>query len=365
MKGFNVLALDKNYQIISLIRHTNLQWNRKYHEAGTFSIQIPYEQYHRDMKYIYTKDRPELGKITQINYQAKNHYANVQLSGYFLEKELDRHVVFPNGSSNIENAPEWACQSGAAEDVAYAYFNGFCKINIGSEVSDLGIRAANSKGKGKQSIHYRNGEYLGWKIYDILKPSGMSYRVNYDFVENQKYFEVWTGCDRTSENTDGNNPIVFATKYGNLKNPNVLISKTDYKNACIVINEQTDENIKSYISRAVLNKTAEDEKYCFLKQQSSLNRKDYSADDLSAAMSNEGINALTDYQVTQNIDFDAIEGSYVYRKDFDLGDMCTVVINELNMVMDARLIGCYEVIKSGKWTMSMEFGTPIMKIGGM
>lgn len=361
MRGFNVLVLDKNYQIVSLICHTNLQWNRKYHESGTFSIQIPYEQYRQDMRYVYTKDRPELGKITQVNYRVQNNYSNVQLSGYFLEKEPDRHVVFPNGTSNINNAPEWSYQDGTAEDVAYAYFNGFSKVMVGNEISDLEISVGKSKSRGKRSVHYRNGEYLGWKIYDILKPSGMSYRVNYDFVENRKFFEVWEGYDRTSENTDGNNPIVFSTRYGNIKNPNILISDTEYKNACIVINEQTDEDITSYITRAVLNKASGDEEYHFLKQQSLLNRKDYSAGDLDTAMSNEGLNALADYPVTLNVDFDAVEGSYVYRKDFDLGDKCTIVINELNMTMDARLIGCYEVIKSGKWTMTMEFGTPIIK----
>ena len=36
--GFNVIALDEKYQIVSLLRYTNLQWNRKYFEPGTFSL---------------------------------------------------------------------------------------------------------------------------------------------------------------------------------------------------------------------------------------------------------------------------------------------------------------------------------------
>lgn len=361
MTGFNVICLDKNYQIVSLLRHTNLQWSRKYHESGTFSIQIPYTQYDPTMRYVYTKDRPELGKITQVNYRVQNNYANVQLSGYFLEKEPDRHIVFPSGASNVDNQPDWDFQSGTAEDVAYAYFDGFHRMVIGDKTSDLGIRASESKSRGKQSVHYRNGEYLGWKLFDILKPSGMSYRINYDFVKNEKIFEIWSGYDRTSENKDGNNQVVFSTKYGNVKNPNILIDDTEYKNACVVINEQTSETAKSYVSRAVLNRAADDEGYFFLKQQSSLNRSDYSGAALESAMDDEGMNALVDYPAIVNVDFDAIDGSYEYRKDFDIGDMCTIVINELNMTMDARLIGCYEVIKSGEWTMTMEFGTPIIK----
>ena len=48
-------------------------------------------------------------------------------------------------------------------------------------------------------------------------------------------------------------------------------------------------------------------------------------------------------------------------KDFDIGDECTLEIPEMSLSADARLIGCYEVMKSGQWSMSMEFGTPIIR----
>ena len=63
IKAINVLALDKDFQIVSMLAYTNLQWTRKYYESGTFSIEIPVNQYRDDMKYIYTKDRREMGLI--------------------------------------------------------------------------------------------------------------------------------------------------------------------------------------------------------------------------------------------------------------------------------------------------------------
>ena len=360
MKSFNVIALNKNYEIVSLLRFTNLQWNRKYHESGNFSIQIPLKQYSSDIRYIYTKDRPEMGKVTQRNFVNQNGYSYMQLSGYFLEKELDRHVVFPYGTSNITNAPSWVCQSGKAEAVAYAYFNGFKAMTTESVSSDLGIEAGTSQGRGKDSVHYRNGEYLGYKIYDILKPSGMSYRVLYDFVNSAKKFDVWTGIDRTEENSDGNNPVVFSTKYGNIKNPNVLIDETEYKNACIVMNEQSVNNVSSYISRAVFLMEECEDSCQFLSEQSSLNRGDYTESDFKTALDNEGINALGNAVKIINVEFDAMEGSYEYMEDFDIGDLCNIEIPEIDLSAQARLIGCYEVMKSGQWNMTMEFGTPII-----
>ena len=344
MKGFNTIALDKNYQIVSLIRSTNLQWSRKFHEAGTFSIQIPIEQYNSSIKYIYTKDRPELGKITQINYVRQQQYKYIQLSGYFMEKTLDRHVVFQNGASNVTNAPSWSFQSGKAENVAYAFFNAFKTLTTASGSSDLNIISGISLGRGKDSVHYRNGELLGWKIYDILKPSGMSYRVLYDFVESNKKFEVWSGSDRTENNADGNNPIIFSTKYGNIKNPNILIDDTEYKNACLNTNEQTDNDVTTYVSRATFNAASGDDEYWFLSNSSTLNRNEYTSSDLAVAMDNEALNALTGYPKIINVEFDAMESSYEYGTDFDLGDLCSIEIPEMDLSAQARLIGCYEVI---------------------
>lgn len=359
-KAFNVIALDKNFQIVSLLRFTNLQWNRKYYEAGNFSIRIPIEQYSSDIMYIYTKDRPELGKVTQLNYVEQDRYKYMQLSGYFLEKTLDRHVCYPQGTSNITNSPSWVFSSGFAEDVAFAYFNGFKTIAATTGSSVLDIQAGISQRRGKQSIHYRNGENLGYKIYDILKPSEMSCRVLYDFVDSIKKFECWSGLDRTEGNADGNNPVIFSTKYGNIKNPNILIEENSYKNACIMTNEQLVNDVSTFTSQAVFNVAIDDSEVNFLYQKSALNAGDYTASELQVALQNEGMNAVQKFPKTFNVEFDAMAGSYEYGTDFDLGDKVSIEVPEINFSVQARLIGCYEVMKSGQWIMTMEFGTPII-----
>lgn len=82
--------------------------------------------------------------------------------------------------------------------------------------------------------------------------------------------------------------------------------------------------------------------------------------DLAVAMDNEALNALTGYPKIINVEFDAMESSYEYGTDFDLGDLCSIEIPEMDLSAQARLIGCYEVMKSGQWSMTMEFGTPII-----
>lgn len=362
--AFNTIALDENYNIVSLLRFTNLQWNRKYHQPGTFSMQLPLGQYSNDIKYIYTKDRPEMGKVSQRNYLEQNGYEYIQLSGYFLEREPNRHVVYKNGTTNITNSPAWIEQNGAAEDVAYAFFDGFKEISTDAYTSNLDIQRKESFGRGNAAVHARGGEYLGDKLYDILKPSGMSYRVLYDFVNSVKTFEVWKGINRTQDNPENNNPIIFSTKYGNVKNPNILISDADYKNACINTNEKFVGEDSVFTTRATFNPAVDDNEFSILSLRSGINKNDYTEADFQLAMDNEALNNMANTAKIVNMEFDASTGSYEYMKDFDIGDECTIEIGKMHLSADARLIGCYEVMKSGQWSMTMEFGTPIIK-GGM
>ena len=250
-----------------------------------------------------------MGEITQINFINQRGYKAINISGFFLENWLNKRVVYRKGTSNIVGGPEWMNQEGNAEDVAYAYFNAFKDVSI-SQSGDtvdciLGIESGQSLSRGKISNHERCGEKLGSKIYSILKPSEMSYRILYDFEENKKVFSVWSGYDRTQDQSE-NNPVTFSTRYGNIKNPNILIETTNYCNSCIIDNE----NNGAVYERALLNKAAEDDEYIFSYVKSSVNKNDYDSDtDFYSALEAEGKTGLNERVKLINVEFDAREGS--------------------------------------------------------
>lgn len=360
---FEVWGLDKDFNIIQILRYSNLQWRRRYYEAGTFSIQIPVEQYDASIKYIYSKDRPEVGEISQINYMESKGTKTFALSGYFLEEELNRRICYPKTSNtNITNEPSWVNQSDSAENVATAFFDSFKDVSFTDNGAifncELGIDTGTSQGRGKTSEHERCGEKLGDKIYSILKPSGMSFRVNYDFLNNVKTFNCWKGLDRTQANADGNNPIVFSTRYGNLKEPNIVWSDSDYKNCYLSSNSYTDSDSDTEFvyTYARSEKLDTDASTRFILVSASANRSDYSTEaEYLTALHTEGHAELIENARTFSFDFDAIEGSYEYMKDFDLGDKCSLEVKELGISQDAVLNGIDEVIKNGTWTMTMNF----------
>lgn len=366
MSSFNVMALDRDFNLVALLRYTNLQWSRKYHESGIFSLQIPLEQYDPSFKYIYTNDRPETGRITQVNYVQSRGRQSIQLSGYFLEHELNRMVAFAKGGGNVVDGPEWVEKRGVAEDVAYDFLDAFSQIkfntNTGVASFQLDISSGVNQHRGSIVQHTRDNSYLGNKIYHILKSSGMSYKVAYNFEDNEKHFEVWAGKDRSSEQTE-NNPVTFSTRYGNIKNPGLLLDDSTYKSGCVVVGSSNNGENSSTHVMVLMDLDEFHEDNAFLSLQSSVSIDDYEdLDSYYQALDSEGrLEKNSKWTRTMNFEFDAMTGSYVYMQDFDIGDICSIEIAEVGISVNARLIGCYEVIKGNVWSLTLEFGTPIVK----
>lgn len=355
MKTIELIGLDAQFNMVDYISYTNLQWRRKWYESGTFSVQVKASSYNPAIKYLYTKDRPEVGEITQINFIGSNEGYVFALSGYFLEEIVNTRCVYPKGTGNILNGPAWVNQSGNAEDVAIAYFKAFKDVKIDGASASLDIAVATSQGRGKFAEHERTKDRLGKKIHTILKPSEMSYRVVYDFVENLKTFIPVKGRNLTPSHGPEDNPVTFSTAFGNLKNPNIKIDIANYCNSYIVSNSYSNNNIDYTDIQASINT---EESARFLYVDASLNKSDYAtANDYINAMHAAAREELSKHVKEAAFDFDALAGSYVYMEDFDLGDKCSLEVPEISLSKDAVLIECTEVIKKGTHTLSMKFDT--------
>lgn len=378
---FTLKALDENFNLIALIAYSNLQWNRKFHEAGSFSMVIDSGQDTTDWKYVYTEKRKEVGKITQKNWKREKNHTSITLSGYFLEAELNRMICYPKptyfyGDTGTKGAsideltsPQWTSQSDTADLVAKAFFEGFNHIKFtnydinGSTLVEhefeLGIDFGTIEtGSYHNSTHNRNNENLADKLYAILKPSGGSFEVAFDYLTRKKILNIIIGKDRTWGNLNHNNPVLLSSTNGTLTSASIVTSTTDTKDSLI-------QTLKAEEEVVVLANSLSDGVGRFLSQDIMASDTDYNTEDaFKLAIMNDARQILYDYQDIYNFDFDAEFGSYEYLEDFDLGDLISVNIPEIGLSADVRIIACYEVVKNGVWSMSIEVGTPILRKRG-
>ena len=327
-----ILALKEDFSISDALNPLNVQWNRQYYECGTFSIQIPYNQYIDDMVYIYSKDKDELGVIDNVRYSISNGIKSVQLSGVFLEKELDDKVVVPDFNG-----------SGILEDEVVRFVNQY--------KSDIPLLVdAESQGRGNTVEFVATENGIATELYKILQNEEYSFRVAYDYESNSKAFSIWQGKDRTQGQTD-NNPVLFSTVFKNLLNPDVVLQK-NLRNYAIVkgsfdgadVTAIADLSNGEYQKQIVIDGSS---------VESEGLTKDAYIEKLKMFGKTELLNQYAD---VENIAFDIDNESYEYKVDYDLGDKCTVIIEDIGLTLEGRIISVFEVYKDNRRELSVEFG---------
>lgn len=385
---FEVKALDKDYNLVSLIMYNNLQWTRKFHECGQFTIVLTGRQYDKSWKYIYAEARKELGVISQVNWSKENYIEQTIISGYFLENEVNNMLVYPKPKQFIEDtnakatclsnqtSPTWTMQIGDADVVAKKFFDDFKSItwinydfedvsgnNLVTTTKSLDISFGSiESGDYHHAEHARNGERLGDKIYKILKPSGASYEIIFDYMDHTKIMNFIHGKDLREDNTEGNNPVVFTSANGNIISASLVVSNTDTKDA-VISYTSSEDNVLVLINK----KTSSIGR--FTKNGLTTSLDDYFADkdnptaaedkNFKLAVMANAEEVVKNYEDKQNIEFKIYRGSYKYMEDYDLGDLISIEINEIGLSVDARIVACYEVVKKGVWELTLEIGTPL------
>lgn len=335
-----ILALKEDYTISNMLNPTNVQWTRHYYECGAFSIQIPYNQYNDEMAYIYSKDKKELGIIRQVNYSISDQgYKAIQLSGYFLENMLDDKLVYPQfeGKGNME-------------DELIRMINEY--------KSDIDIIVPESQSRDTDTEFTSSQSGLATELYRILRLHEYSFSTSYNLEDDTKALSIWQGLDRTQEQSE-NNPITFSTAFKNIKNPNVVLQK-NAKNFAIVKGNYNGSDVFVEVDLS-------DGKYqrqVFIDGSSVESENITSLDTYKEKLSQYGKNELiNNYVEVNNIAFDVDPTSYEYTVDYDLGDKCTVIIEDINLVLEARIISIYEVYKDNGHEITLEFGNQKIKKG--
>lgn len=97
MEPLQVMPLDESFNLVSgPLDYESLQWNRRYYEAGDFSMSVLSSDYDPSWAYIYTPFRPEMGIIQKVECADTSHTPDgkdtVTVSGFFLDFILDKLV---------------------------------------------------------------------------------------------------------------------------------------------------------------------------------------------------------------------------------------------------------------------------------
>lgn len=349
--ALDIYALNSNFEVIAVgIPYDNLQWNRKYYESGDFSMRVALSVYDSSWKYIGTKDRPELGMVQQVQLSGSSDL-HVQISGFFCEKMLDDKTIFPKYKTDVAKTET------AIRDIFSRY----------KDDLPIGIEAANNPLLGDRTQLDFSDDELGKKLYSILETRQISYRVRYNYTTNRLNFGVWQGKDRT-QSQSVNGYQVFSTEFGNIAKTTVDLDDSAYKNYAIVPANANEDDIEQdvfYIDHS--NGGYKKEIVFDMRSRRPEKEREPTEDEPNPptqaeldkeyrdSVIQEATERLESYSKVEDIDVDMV-GDSGYMVDYDLGDKCDVILNNLGIQMQTRIVEVSEVFKKDGHTLTVGLG---------
>lgn len=334
-----LLILDKDFQEIGTLElFSSLQWTRRYYQPGEFEVYFSLENFNMFDEGVFLFRRGyELAVIESVKVvRSYTGEISAMASGRFIESILNDRVLTAEQSF-----------IGTREDIARDIVNAnlINPVDPKRKVKALNLGELSGESGASVTIGTEN-EYVGDVLYEILKENEMSHSIRYDYLTDQLFYEVWKGKDRTDAQ-EINSHAVFSDNLENVLDDTYSIDRSDYKNFCYVVGKD--------------NITVEVDKVTPGERRRELVVKTYEED--SSIMTSEGHMQLGRNKIVEIFDGKILSKSnFIYRKDYDLGDLVTFSNTRIGKMANKRITEIKEIYEDGNVEIYPIFGDDYITI---
>lgn len=187
----------------------------------------------------------------QLSVQPESTAAPYLLDGFYVSID-DWHYIIrdriadTNRVSVIGYSPFWLLKQRVAnEQTVSGSVDSMAKTLITSNTQgnrSLPITCASAKADGTQHTWTTERNRVNYEIEDMLKLDDSGVKTK--FIGDGFEFDTYHGADRSAENTEGNEPVIFAVKYDNLLSFSHETGNVDTVN--VVYIENNEGNVMEY-----------------------------------------------------------------------------------------------------------------------
>lgn len=345
------IIFDKEFQTIGSIKVFNtLIWYRRYYSPGMFELHVPAEYFDliNNGRYLYRNDRKELGVIREVNFmRGEKGGKTAYCKGYFAEHLLNNNIILPTFN-----------KTGTPEILAYAVMESYIINPADADRKIKYIQLGEQKGGGTSITLQNTGDYVGDRLYDMLKTQEMSQRLVFDYIENTLTYEIWKGLDRRDIQNE-NSWAIFSDSFRNIKNAQYDRDESDCKNFAYVAGEG-EGAARKIVEVDIRQNPGEERRELWVDARDLQQHSDnagYSDKQYKDLLFQRGLEKLADYAAVEKVDSDIDpNANLIYGTDFDLGDLCTYRYSDVNIECSKRITEIQEVIEGAKRTLSVIFG---------
>lgn len=347
-------------------------WHSVYYGVGDFEIYAAATATNITLlqagNYVTRPDDIEIGIIEsiEIDNDARDGMM-ITASGRFAKSILDRRQIY-NLSGNV-NFPtilrgnvESAVRSVVANNAISCAFDYRRNIPF-FELGELaGIPAIIVDGDGdatQKQVSYKN---LLDYTDQVLEEYGIGAIVTLDDGTKKLQYSCYVGTDRSVDNEDGNEPVIFSREYDNLTESSYSLETAEKKTSALIGGEgegtarfisvikgeeEGFERRETWIDASSISKT----------YQEGETERTYSDAEYKAMLDALGKQTLATLIESETFDgtLNVTGGVWRYNIDYMLGDIVTVQDNEINMFANVRITEAVEAQDENGYTLEIKY----------
>lgn len=319
---------------------TSLIWTRKFYEPGNFEIHAPITDENlsllRPGNLIGKKGSEEAGVIESIEKEESDIKNEITVKGRFLSSYMERRLIKKtvNFSGTVENAMRQLLTGAAPIPlVELGTLNGFPEtVQFQATMKNL--------------LTYET---------KLSKAGAIGYRFRPDFKKRKIILETYQGKNRTFKQHE-NNRVIFSEDYNNLNNAIYKYNDQNFKTK-VIVGGQGEGDARTYYELG--GGEGYDLREVFIDAKD-INPDGMTAAAYKAALLQRAREALNEAIVSETLECETDAAiNFVYKEDYDLGDIVTVRKKKWNLYINQRITELSEVYEYGGMIVVPTFGDPL------
>ena len=359
-----LIFYDKYMNQLKEIDFIEASWNRKFNEAGDFMLHTTSENWNPEIKYIKNSGRKETAIVQKVIQEQKTDGKFITASGFFCEKVLDWGCNFISKSISAKS-----------EKVARNKINDYLDETCNTALKSIRLDGSPILSTIDQTIEV--GTPTGQFLYGLFLGNEQSFWCEPIIGRNESeplmsiIVHPYFGEDKRDE-------VYFGDGFGNVSSIRYHFDESgEYPSIGIIQEVQaasgfsnvqslsTKDGVKYFITETVTEEAnkPKDLGACYPLKVISGNVSDIemvSANQtaIRRAMKEQGRLEMLNHYKVETVEADVLQETFFYLKDYDIGDICTIIFDSVKKSFSARIIEIQEVFRKNQTEIKLIFGTP-------
>lgn len=324
---------DKMNSLGFLASYIYLDWNERYYEPGTFTLQVvdDEDKFHvsilRENYYLYMTDRKTAMQIERVEYNSATKI--IVVNGHTALNRLRNRLL--DTTLNVNNV-----EVGMREAFT---------LNR----RDLSMEMGTLKGFTDTHVSQHSHKEILTLYADLCAASSLGVQVLFDHENKKQIIDIYKGVDRTEE-------IKYTDTWGQLSKSILSLDSTIWKNVAYVYGEgEGDDRVRAIVGNA----TGDDRRELYV------DAKDMRSEGLTPAQYAVLLQARGIEKINENLrimNFSQEVNTDDFGKRFDLGDIITTINFRYGLEAKFRVMQFKRVSENNAFTTKLIYGNPQISI---